>query len=148
MPKPPPGSLSSSSTIRSLYSLSCFPSFSPLPSAEANMDVFSLHIWPRGSHFLMALPNHDHSYTITLFVFFLFFLLFLCFFLLLSQIIPFLHHPPYPLFSPLPLSYLPEKDGELSFAGLNTPAKVKKYFEDYYPDAVGLMPDFEVTSLP
>lgn len=23
------------------------------------MDVKSLHIWPRGSHFLMALPNLD-----------------------------------------------------------------------------------------
>jgi len=81
----------------------------PKPPPEAKMDVFSLHIWPRGSHFLMALPNHDHSYTITL--------------------------------------YLPEKGGDLSFEGLNSPEKVKKYFETYYPDAVELMPDFVVLYL-
>jgi len=39
-------------------------------SAEGEfvMDGKSLHIWPRGSHFLMALPNRDGSFTMTLYL--------------------------------------------------------------------------------
>ena len=32
------------------------------------IDMRSLHIWPRGSHFLMALPNTDGSFTMTLYL--------------------------------------------------------------------------------
>lgn len=32
------------------------------------MDKDSLHIWPRGSHFLMALPNTNGSFTMTLYL--------------------------------------------------------------------------------
>ncbi len=32
------------------------------------IDAKSLHIWPRGQHMLMALPNQDGSFTMTLFV--------------------------------------------------------------------------------
>lgn len=45
-----------------------------LPRAGANgdarfkMDHRSLHIWPRGKYMLIALPNHDGSFTATLFL--------------------------------------------------------------------------------
>lgn len=32
------------------------------------IDVHSLHIWPRGTHFLMALPNQGGSFTMTLYM--------------------------------------------------------------------------------
>lgn len=32
------------------------------------MDAKSLHIWPRGNHMLMALPNQDGSFTMTLYI--------------------------------------------------------------------------------
>lgn len=35
---------------------------------EFQMDKHSLHIWPRGSHMLIALPNPDGSFTCTLFL--------------------------------------------------------------------------------
>ena len=74
----------------------------PRPSPEAGMALDTLHIWPRGTHFMMALPNRDGSNTMTL--------------------------------------YMPETGGPVSFAALNTPAKVRSYFEQTYPDAVPLMP--------
>ncbi len=37
-------------------------------NGKPSMDVRSLHIWPRGSHFLMALPNKDGSFTMTLYL--------------------------------------------------------------------------------
>ena len=40
----------------------------PLPPASANMSGDLLHIWPRGSHFMMALPNRDGSNTMTLYM--------------------------------------------------------------------------------
>ena len=33
------------------------------------MDPNSLHIWPRGKHYLMALPNQDGSFAMTLYHF-------------------------------------------------------------------------------
>lgn len=38
-----------------------------LPNGEHRMDLNSLHIWPRGEFMLIALPNMDGSYTVTLF---------------------------------------------------------------------------------
>jgi kynurenine 3-monooxygenase len=35
---------------------------------EARIDIKSLHIWPRGKHMLMALPNQDQSFTMTLYL--------------------------------------------------------------------------------
>jgi kynurenine 3-monooxygenase len=40
----------------------------PAPSASAGMELKSLHIWPRGSHFMMGLANKDGSYTMTLYM--------------------------------------------------------------------------------
>lgn len=40
----------------------------PRPPASAAMDGEALHIWPRGSHFVMALPNCDGSMTVTLYM--------------------------------------------------------------------------------
>ena len=41
-----------------------------IPAADGNyaMDPHALHIWPRGSFMLIALPNPDHSFTATLFL--------------------------------------------------------------------------------
>jgi kynurenine 3-monooxygenase len=78
--------------------------FMPATSTgEYVIDKDSLHIWPRGSHFLMALPNLQGSFTMTL--------------------------------------YLPD-DGPVSFKSLNSDDKVRKYFEENYPDAAKLMPDY------
>ena len=62
----------------------------------------ALHIWPRGENMVIALPNLDGSFTVTLF-----------------------------------LSY---EEGEHNFKGLNTPEKVKAYFEKMYPSAAAHMP--------
>ncbi|MEM1007430.1 MAG: NAD(P)/FAD-dependent oxidoreductase [Myxococcota bacterium] len=35
---------------------------------EARLDPRGLHIWPRGQHMLMALPNRDQSMTVTLYL--------------------------------------------------------------------------------
>ncbi|MCB0761770.1 MAG: FAD-dependent monooxygenase [Flavobacteriales bacterium] len=39
----------------------------PLPGGKHRMEVNALHIWPRGEYMLIALPNLDGSYTVTLF---------------------------------------------------------------------------------
>lgn len=70
---------------------------------NSNASMESLHIWPRGSHFMMALPNKDGSFTVTLYM---------------------------------------QETGPISFAEISTPDKVRKYFEQYYPDAITLMPNF------
>lgn len=38
------------------------------PQGEYAMDKDALHIWPRGEHMLMALPNQDGSFTVTLYL--------------------------------------------------------------------------------
>lgn len=63
----------------------------------------ALHIWPRGGFMLIALPNPDGSFTVTLF--------------------------------------LPNEGGE-SFATLTGAGAVRAFFEEHFPDAVALMPDF------
>jgi kynurenine 3-monooxygenase len=40
----------------------------PGAAGEARLDSGHLHIWPRGSHMLIALPNADNSLTATLFM--------------------------------------------------------------------------------
>ncbi|EAY29564.1 FAD-dependent oxidoreductase [Microscilla marina] len=76
-----------------------------IPSGEAGaflIDKNSLHIWPRGSYMLIALPNLDGSFTCTLF---------------------------FP------------NEGENSFATLDTPDKVKAFFETTFADAVPYLPE-------
>lgn len=41
---------------------------SPDPQGGHRMEEKALHIWPRGSHMMIALPNKDGSYTCTLFL--------------------------------------------------------------------------------
>lgn len=40
----------------------------PGPGGSFSMKKNALHIWPRGTYMLIALPNHDGSYTCTLFL--------------------------------------------------------------------------------
>lgn len=65
----------------------------------------ALHIWPRGSYMLIALPNPDGSFTCTLF---------------------------FPM------------DGDPSFDSLDTVAKARAFFEVEFPDALALMPNFDL----
>jgi kynurenine 3-monooxygenase len=65
------------------------------------LETNALHIWPRGNHMLIALPNIDGTFACILFL-------------------PF--------------------EGADSFASLNTPADVVRFFEERFPDALKLMP--------
>jgi kynurenine 3-monooxygenase len=40
----------------------------PLPGGKPRIDKHALHIWPRGGFMLIALPNIDGSFTVTLFL--------------------------------------------------------------------------------
>lgn len=71
--------------------------------AGSTLDRNALHIWPRGSHMMMALANLDRSFTVTL--------------------------------------YLP-KPGTYSFEQIKTESQVKAFFEEEFPDAWPLMPDY------
>lgn len=73
------------------------------PNADGThrMKPGALHIWPRGNHMLIALPNADGSFTCTLFL-------------------PF--------------------EGAASFENLKTDADVLGFFQQYFPDAISLMP--------
>ena len=42
--------------------------FMPLHDGKAALEKNALHIWPRGHHMLMALPNLDGSFTMTLYL--------------------------------------------------------------------------------
>jgi kynurenine 3-monooxygenase len=68
------------------------------------MEANALHIWPRGGHMLIALPNHDGTFTVTLFL-------------------------PY--------------DGDPSFATLQAPDDVSRFFAAEFPDAANLIHDLE-----
>lgn len=75
-----------------------------IPAAEDGsfqMEKEALHIWPRESYMLIALPNPDGSFTCTLFF-------------------PF--------------------EGDPSFHKLNSPEKIKAFFEKVFPDATAMMP--------
>lgn len=71
------------------------------PDGSFVMEKEALHIWPRESYMLIALPNPDGSFTCTLFF-------------------PF--------------------EGEASFSKLNSPEKIKAFFEKTFPDAAAMMP--------
>mgnify|MGYP001243217901 CR=1 FL=1 len=62
----------------------------------------ALHIWPRHGFMLIALPNLDGSFTVTLFL---------------------------------------NKEGTPSFAELTDATSVNRFFDEYFPDAKGLVPD-------
>jgi kynurenine 3-monooxygenase len=68
------------------------------------MEKNALHIWPRGSYMLIALPNPDGSFTCTLFI-----------------------------------AY----EGTPSVSELDTVPKARKFFEEQFPDALALMPNFD-----
>jgi kynurenine 3-monooxygenase len=74
------------------------------PGGAFRMEKHALHIWPRGSYMLIALPNEDGSFTCTLFL-------------------PF--------------------QGPVSFASLDSPSRLKAFFEERFPDVVPLIPDLE-----
>lgn len=75
----------------------------PGPNGKHQMEKNALHIWPRQTFMLIALPNIDGSFTCTFF--------------------------------------FPHK-GEASFETLNTVERVQSFFEEFFPDAVALMPEF------
>lgn len=77
--------------------------FPPAKDGSYLTEKGALHIWPRGENMLIALPNLDGSFTVTLF--------------------------------------LNWSEGEYNFENLNTPERVLEYFENYYPDALKLMPN-------
>jgi kynurenine 3-monooxygenase len=74
--------------------------FLPAPNS---LDQKALHIWPRGSHMMMALANLDGSFTVTL--------------------------------------YLP-KHGKVSFDAIKTRADIEELFQQEFPDAIPMMPDY------
>jgi kynurenine 3-monooxygenase len=68
------------------------------------MEKHALHIWPRGGYMLIALPNLDGSFTVTLFL---------------------------------------ARDGSPSFAELERPSEVERFFATEFPDALALIPDLD-----
>lgn len=76
----------------------------PLPDGSWVLAPDRLHIWPRGSFMMMALPNTDGSFTATLFF-------------------PF--------------------KGQLSFETVDSPEAAQLLFEDYFPDLIRLIPDYQ-----
>lgn len=89
----------------------------PGKNGEFLLEKNALHIWPRGSFMMIALPNTDGNFTCTLFL-------------------PFEARPDEPF-----------GRGERSFKNLKNSDQVKRFFEEEFPDAVALMPtllqDFE-----
>ena len=76
-----------------------------IPAAPSGKHVFethALHIWPRGTFMLIALPNIDGTFGCILFL-------------------PF--------------------EGDVSFAALDSEAKVHAFFGAQFPDALAVMPD-------
>ncbi len=80
-------------------------SIRPNEDGKWKMDHNCLHIWPRKSFMLIALPNLDGSFTVTLFLAF--------------------------------------EGKDAAFAKLNTPEKVRAFFNRYFSDASALMPHLE-----
>ncbi len=76
------------------------------PAADGGfqLEKNALHIWPRGSFMVIALPNFDGSFTVTLFL-------------------------PY------------KSNDDCCFDKLKDEQSVGKFFSDFFPDAVPLMPD-------
>lgn len=76
-------------------------SIPPSPDRGWTIEKEALHIWPNGSFMIIALPNLDGSFTLTMF------------------------HP---------------HEGEAGFNTLNTKAKLKTFFEKYYPSLLPHIP--------
>ena len=75
----------------------------PGPEGSHLIEKKALHIWPRGNFMLIALPNLDGSFTVTLFM---------------------------------------DKSGtEPCFDSLDSPEKVIRFFESWFPDVLPLMPN-------
>ena len=72
------------------------------PGGKHVFETHALHIWPRGTFMLIALPNIDGTFGCILFL-------------------PF--------------------EGDVSFAALDTAAKVQAFFQAQFPDALALMPE-------
>ncbi|MGX5203077.1 FAD-dependent oxidoreductase [Aliikangiella sp. IMCC44632] len=73
-------------------------------TGDFQIDKNALHIWPRGGFMIIALPNLDGSFTVTLFM---------------------------------------PNEGEVSFASINTPAKLNQFFSDYFPNLLPLLPSLQ-----
>ena len=73
------------------------------PDGRHVFDRHALHIWPRGTFMLIALPNIDGTFGCILF--------------------------------------LPFEGGDITFAALDSEAKVLAFFEVQFPDALRLMPN-------
>lgn len=89
----------------------------PTASGDFAMKINALHIWPRKEYMLIALPNQDKTFTCTLFF-------------------PFEARPD----DPRPNDSVGR--GETSFLKLNKEEKIKTFFENTFPDAAALMPDY------
>lgn len=74
----------------------------PDENGDFQMDMNSLHIWPRSSFMMIALPNPGGNFTCTLFM-------------------------PY--------------EGEISLEKLNTKESVTNFFNEYFADAMAMMPN-------
>lgn len=74
------------------------------PDGSHRMEKHALHIWPRGGYMLIALPNLDGSFTVTLFL---------------------------------------AREGEPSFAKLEQPGELQRFFAADFPDALALIPGLE-----
>lgn len=79
-------------------------SFPPTRDGQWAIEKHALHIWPRGGFMMIALPNPDGSFTVTLF---------------------------------LPFS------GETGFEAMPDGPSVRRYFENWFPDTLPLMPELE-----
>lgn len=73
------------------------------------LEPHALHIWPRGGYMLIALPNPDGSFTLTLF--------------------------------------LPREGTAASFAELQLPQNIKRFFSEQFPDIASLMVDLSTQFL-
>jgi len=80
------------------------------------LEKHALHIWPRQSFMLIALPNLDGSFTCTLFL----------------------------AFNPSDeRAGAASPNAQPSFAGLHDIAKARAFFAEHFADALALMPDFD-----
>ena len=77
-------------------------SIPPAKNGGYRIEKNALHIWPRGGFMVIALPNIDGSFTVTMF------------------------HP---------------FEGEEGLSALDSPAKVKAFFEKYFPDLIPHAPN-------
>lgn len=93
-------------------------------NGEFQMEPHALHIWPRKTFMLIALPNLDRTFTCILF---------------------------YPFSAKSArqsrhfgtgLGSASGGEGEESFETLDTPERVKQFFQTQFPDAAALMPSF------